>query len=478
MGISRRTILTATAFSAAAAATSFRMASPAMAASELGGPIERSEALQRMRYWVNEHVPYSKDQSDAYRDGDGHKYRPDCSGYVSMGWHLTKKSDGWDRNTSDFHDWSGKSWLSGYGDLTKGDALLSSSHIVLFDKWTDSTRTAMRIYQEPTYGRFAEYVKRTTSYFRGEGFRALRYDKIIDDGGADTPDPHGPLWIRSRSASGTWDTSASALDANTALSDVAAAALPDGTLHVFTIVPRSGVWHRIRSAGGSWGTSAKIDDNGTIAAIAATGMPDGSLHVQTVVPGSGVWNRTRTAGGSWNASAVKIDDNGSISRVSSAALPSGVLHVQTLVPEAGVWNRSRSAAGVWEAHSTQIDDNNYIIDIACTASADGTLLFAAVVPESGVWTRERSAAGAWAPSAVKIDENGAIDAVSVAALRDGTVHLNTIVTGAGVWSRARSAAGSWAPHSTKIDDNDRIFAMYAAAQPTGQLHIGCLVNVA
>jgi hypothetical protein len=473
--IARRTVL-GTAFAAAGAVTTLRMATPAQAASELGGPIERSEVVRRAKFWVDEGVPYSQNQDAAYTDGDGHKYRPDCSGYVSMGWHLVKKSNGWDRNTSDFQDWSGKSWLGDYGNLKQGDALLSSGHIVIFDKWTDGTRTSMRIYQEPNWGRRAEYVRRTAAYFRGDGFRALRYDKIVDDGGAETPDPHGSLWIRSRSASGAWAGSATKLDANTAVIDVAAAALPDGTLHVFTIVPKSGVWHRVRSASGTWGGSAKIDENGAITALAASGMPDGTLHLQTVVPGAGVWNRTRNAAGAWQSSATKIDDNAHITRVSSAALPNGVLHVQTLVAEAGVWNRARSAAGAWESSATQIDNNNYIIDIACGASPNGTLLFAAVVPESGIWTRQRAANGAWASSATKTDQNGNVDAVSVAGLPDGTVHLNAILTGSGVWNRTRSASGTWAGSATKIDDNDKIFAGYAVAHRSGELNIGSLVN--
>ena len=63
---------------------------PSALASDLGGTISRSEVLKRAQRWVDLDGPYSQDQGDAYGDGDGHSYRPDCSGYVSMAWHLAK----------------------------------------------------------------------------------------------------------------------------------------------------------------------------------------------------------------------------------------------------------------------------------------------------------------------------------------------------------------------------------------------------
>src|SRR5262249_2570034 len=70
--------------------------------STVGGPVARSEMLDRAQNWVDWHIMYSEDQDDAAPDGDGHYYRPDCSGMVSMAWHLPKKSNGWDFNTGDF----------------------------------------------------------------------------------------------------------------------------------------------------------------------------------------------------------------------------------------------------------------------------------------------------------------------------------------------------------------------------------------
>src|SRR5262245_46602649 len=49
-------------------------------ASTVGGTVSRSETLTRAQHWVDLHIMYSQQQSNAAADGDGHSYRPDCSG--------------------------------------------------------------------------------------------------------------------------------------------------------------------------------------------------------------------------------------------------------------------------------------------------------------------------------------------------------------------------------------------------------------
>ncbi|MGM1063950.1 FG-GAP repeat domain-containing protein [Saccharothrix sp. Mg75] len=158
----------------------------------LGPQISRSEVLARAQRWVDLRVPYSQDQDDEFGDGDGHAYRPDCSGYVSMAWHLPKKTDGWDLNTGDFAAWSGKTFLGGYDELKPGDALLSEGHIALFDKWVDAGRTEMWVYQERTWGEVAQHVKRSRSSYVSDGFRPLRYRNIVDS----TPVAGGDTQVR------------------------------------------------------------------------------------------------------------------------------------------------------------------------------------------------------------------------------------------------------------------------------------------
>src|SRR6266511_2120239 len=92
-----------------------------------------------------------------------------------------------------------------------------------------------------------------------------------------------------------WASHAVEIDTNPSITQVAAASLPNGTLHVFTLVPGSGTWERVRSASGTWAASAiHIDTNGSVTDIASAGLPDGTLHFQGLVPGSGIWDKTRS----------------------------------------------------------------------------------------------------------------------------------------------------------------------------------------
>ncbi|MEV4760176.1 DUF6528 family protein, partial [Micromonospora sp. NPDC049559] len=192
---------------------------------------------------------------------------------------------------------------------------------------------------------------------------------------------HGTVQLDTRAADGAWSGPAP-VDGNASITRVAGAALPDGTLHVLTLVPGSGVWDRTRTTGGTWTGSTKIDSNGAITALSAAALPDGTLHVQTLVPGSGIWDRTRTTTGTWTGS-TKIDDNGAITALSAAALPDGTLHVQTLVPGSGIWDRTRTTTGTWTS-STRIDDNGAITALSAAALPDGTLHVQTLVPGSGI----------------------------------------------------------------------------------------------
>jgi hypothetical protein len=157
-----------------------RGTSEAMSASTVGGAVSRGEALARAQRWVDLGVMYSQDQALAFGDGDGHNYRPDCSGFVSMAWHLPKKSNGWDLNTGDFGSYSGKTYI-GYDELLAGDAILGVAygHIVLFDRWTDGSRTQMWIYQENQSGTPANHVIRSRSWYIANGFLPIRYNNMI-----------------------------------------------------------------------------------------------------------------------------------------------------------------------------------------------------------------------------------------------------------------------------------------------------------
>ncbi|MGW1781877.1 glycoside hydrolase domain-containing protein [Streptomyces sp. NPDC002143] len=276
--------------------------------------------------------------------------------------------------------------------------------------------------------------------------------------------PHGRVWDRSRPDGGPWDTNAELIDTNDAINSVSASALPNGTVHVQSLVGGE-IWDRTRAANGTWSNATKIDAHGAITDIASAALPDGTLHVQAVVNGE-IWDRTRAANGTWSNS-TQIDAGGAVTDVASAALPDGTLHVQALV-NGEIWDRTRAAGGAWGG-STMIDGNGSIKDVASAALPDGTLHVQALVGGE-VWDRTRSEGGAWGNSA-KIDAGGAVKQISSAGLPNGDLHVEAVVNG-DVWDRVRKGTtGNWSV-SSLVDDNGAIFGTYATATPDGTLHVG------
>ncbi|ANW17977.1 FG-GAP repeat domain-containing protein [Streptomyces clavuligerus] len=171
----------ATAFTApsAHAAPSGSATAPVAAASAVNGEISRSEVIARARFWLNKGIPY--DQGGSHPDQDGRNYRTDCSGYVSMAWHL-----GTSANTQTL---PGHSHEISRSDLKPGDILNSFyDHVILFEKWEDAARTKFSYYSfGSTPVKHVTGVSINASHFDGRpngDYKALRYNKIIDDGAA------------------------------------------------------------------------------------------------------------------------------------------------------------------------------------------------------------------------------------------------------------------------------------------------------
>ena len=284
--------------------------------------------------------------------------------------------------------------------------------------------------------------------------------------------PHGTVWDRGMTSSGTWAAHAGEIDTNGAITAIAGAGLPGGTMHVDTIVPGSGVWDRTRNTDGTWTSSQQIDTTGSISQIASAALPNGTLHVLTVVNGT-VWDRTRSSAGDWAAHATEIDSTGSVTAISAAGLPDGTLHVDT-VAGGNVWDRTLSSAGTWAAHSTEIDNNGGIGGVAATALPNG-VLHIDTLTNGQVWDRTLSAAGVWQAHATDVDSTGSVDNLSAAALPNGSLQIDTTAGGT-VWERTLSAAGAWDAHATELDTNGSIFDTYTAALPDGTLHVGSAVN--
>ena len=139
----------------------------------------RHTAITRGFHWYDQHVPYSQ---AATHEG----YRTDCSGFVSMCWHL-----GQSFTTADFYSGGGDSGpLGSYDQLLPGDALVHRSggagHIVLFLGWTSSSRTSACVLEEANSASDMQFRARTTSSLHSGGYKAIRADGM---GSVATPDP-------------------------------------------------------------------------------------------------------------------------------------------------------------------------------------------------------------------------------------------------------------------------------------------------
>lgn len=141
-------------------------------ASDVNGPIGRGEAMDRSWSWIAEQVPYSQDSNSPYTNQFG-SYRRDCSGFVSMAWHLGQSLTTWSL-------WNVSHQIPA-GDLQPADALLRDSggvdHVALFVRWADGAHTQPVVREEYDYGHVAEERVWTDGL---RGFTPVRYDSIDD----------------------------------------------------------------------------------------------------------------------------------------------------------------------------------------------------------------------------------------------------------------------------------------------------------
>lgn len=159
----------------AAAAVAVLMAptfsSPAHAA--IGGKIKRSTVRNRAQNWFDRNIQYS--QSGTASDPDGnHRYRRDCSGFVSMAWHV--KPTGLSAPTT----WTIENYAHKIAkkNLKRGDILAwPHHHVVLFGSWANSAHTRFWLFEEanPT-----QDMNHRRAYLSSYGdYHAWRYNKIV-----------------------------------------------------------------------------------------------------------------------------------------------------------------------------------------------------------------------------------------------------------------------------------------------------------
>ena len=64
-------------------------------------------------------------------------------------------------------------------EMKQGDAILNpNSHVLLFDKWVDSTQDKFWEYAEHQSGTVASHDQNSYSYFASNGFFPCRYNLV------------------------------------------------------------------------------------------------------------------------------------------------------------------------------------------------------------------------------------------------------------------------------------------------------------
>ncbi|MFN8074953.1 MAG: hypothetical protein U0Q15_05975 [Kineosporiaceae bacterium] len=366
--LTRTAVAGVLATAAIAAAGLTQAAAPAQAASTAGGAITRSEVLARARNWYDRRASFTYDSTlDRVRpyisdvDG-GHSYGRDCSGFVSMAWHLSPGSVG-GLNTRGLASSSISKPIS-KDQLLPGDILdYTAAHVILFEAWESDHRH----FSYYSFGStpvkhitHADILGARLDSHPTSSYGAYRYVNIRDDvaptattGTASagwtvvdprsgeqhafwrTPDGHLGHWFSNPSTNGLQDLGGSVTGTPVAVIS------PDGEQHAFWRTPDGhlGHWYSNRYAHGIQDLGGNLAGDPT-----ATVSPDGEQHA--------FWRTPDGHLGHWysNPSAHGIQDlGGRLGGNPVAAMsPNGEQHAFWRTPEGhlGHWYFNRSANGI------------------------------------------------------------------------------------------------------------------------------------
>nr|CEL16504.1 probable membrane protein [Kibdelosporangium sp. MJ126-NF4]CTQ90456.1 probable membrane protein [Kibdelosporangium sp. MJ126-NF4] len=302
------------------------IAIPAAAeSSDRGGPITRSEVIWRAQYWVdNQPGPYDQGGFSPGPGGD-YNYRRDCSGYVSMAWHLNANPS--------------TQGLPGYSheiardQLRPGDILNSFyDHVLLFHKWEDD-QGGFSYYSfgsTPVRHLRANINNASLDGHPNGDYKALRYNKIIEDTST-RPHPYASGRVVSgRSADGRLETFAAGTDGvyhswqlavngdwstweflrGPRSAQLAVASNADGRLELFALsdstfehmwqTAPSGTWSGWENfGGGGYRVAAGTNADGRIEVMASNN--DGVFHRWQTAPSGGWSTWEGTFGGPANS---------------------------------------------------------------------------------------------------------------------------------------------------------------------------------
>jgi hypothetical protein len=163
-----------------------------------------------------------------------------------------------------------------------------------------------------------------------------------------------------------WQQVGIQIQGSTQTTFVAAAAAPNGDVHALALDPANGLWHTIRQASGNWpypwgDVQQAIRDQGhpdvgPTRLVAAAAGPNGELHLFVLDQADGLWHTIREASGDWPypwgdvQQAIRDHghpDVGPTRFVSATADANGAVHVFVLDQANELWHTIRMADGDW-----------------------------------------------------------------------------------------------------------------------------------
>ncbi|MGC4815223.1 hypothetical protein ACLQ29_32335, partial [Micromonospora sp. DT228] len=381
--------------------------SPAPAqASEIEGPISRNEILLRAQDWVDRGITYTQDQSVAAPDDEGsHKYRRDCSGLVSMVWHLNKKSDGWDYNTEDFLRDGNSMWftLGGVDDFQPGDAMVREGHMELFAFWVDGNdhkkgayvysfndkdETVQNPYAKNNFGHLG-----FNNWDDLNSFRPIRRTGVI----ASPPTPAKPQATKlsvalnadgrmqafqtrgSGAVHSTWQSAPNSVFGDwvnlggSALKSPTAVTKADGRIELFAIGGDGKLYHKWQSTvNGPFSDWTSRGGSGLSSDLNVATNADGRLQV-FVIGGNGslysIWQTTTS--GPWSAWAnLGGTDLRSLSAVKKK---DGRIELFAIGGDGKLYHKWQNTANGPFADWASLGGNDLTTELAISANADGRL---------------------------------------------------------------------------------------------------------
>ena len=134
----------------------------------------RQRVLDRGRNWVQRGIPYSMYAYASGPDADGYRWRTDCSGMIAMAYNLRDQSYYTGNLTDRFYPIAKSSLQPGdiIGNLGDPASAGANGHVVIFNGWTDSSRTRFRTIEQAGGVGASEQVRTWgNSFWNHQGYR-------------------------------------------------------------------------------------------------------------------------------------------------------------------------------------------------------------------------------------------------------------------------------------------------------------------